>query len=257
MPSGEGVVRVQRTGPRATVEWDRPPLNVFDVALLRAVGEALRSEPVRSAHVVVLRGAGQRWSAGFAVEDHLPDRVRPMFRAFRDVLAALGELAVPSIGEVDGPCLGGALELLAGCDLAVAGTGATFGQPEVRLGVFPPLSAATGARELGWKRAADLLFSGESWSAADARAFGLVSRVAAAPSARGDVDRLADRIGGYRREALVLLKRAMHQAGGPRWTGLDLTEQVYLDELLSLPAADEGLKAFLEKRAPAWPPPVP
>ncbi len=255
MSGGSGTVRVDRAGARATVEWDRPPVNVFDIALLRDVATALRSTPVRSAHVVVLKGAHRRWSAGFDVQDHFAERVRPMFGAFRELLRALWELPVPTLGQVEGPCLGGGLELLSACDLGVAAASATFGQPEVRLGVFPTLAAAEAPRTLGPKRAAELLLLGETVTAERAETVGLVSRVVPDPTVDLEVARTADRIAGLRREALVLLKSAMREEPADRWARLDRSERIYLEELLVLPAAEEGLRAFLEKRAPVWPAP--
>lgn len=255
MPAARGSVEVDREGARATVTWSRPPLNVFDTALLDDLARALRTEPVRSAHVVVLEGADHRWSAGFAVEDHLPERVRPMFRAFHEVLRAIAEVPAPTLAAVKGPCLGGGLELLEACDLAFAARSATFGQPEVRLGVFPPLAAVTAPERLGPKRAADLLLLGETIGAEQALALGLVSRVAADEALDAEVRGATDRLSGFRRETLVLLKRAMRIRADLPWGPLVAAERLYVDGLLALPDADEGLRAFLEKRPAVWPAP--
>ncbi len=253
MSRGSGAVRVDRTGPRATVEWDRPPAHVFDLALLQDLTDALRSEPVRTAHPVVLKGARHRWSAGLAVEDHLSERIRPMLRAFRELLQALWEVPGPTLAQVEGPCLGGGLELLAACDLAIAAASATFAQPEVRLGVFPPLAAVLDAGSLGPKRASDLLFVGETISAARAESFGLVSRVAEDDRLEKEVERVAGQLGQFRAETLILLKKVLRENQVPPWPALDRAERVYLDELMTLPNAEEGLRAFLEKREPVWP----
>ena len=246
-------MRVERTGPRATVLWDRPPLNIFDLALLEDLAEALRSESLRSATVVVAKGAHHRWSAGLAVEDHLSDRVRPMLRAFGELLRALWEIPAPVLGQVEGPCLGGGLELLGACDLAFAAASATFAQPEVRLGVFPPFAAGVDGRSLGPKRAAELLFLGDVIGAARAEALGLVTRTLADDAIEEEVNRTAAQLGGYRRETLVLLKKVLRESEGPPWALLGRAEQTYLEELMVLPKAEEGLRAFLEKRPPVWP----
>lgn len=253
MPGERGTVRVDRAGRRATVVWNRPPVNVFDTALLEGLAKVLRSEVVRSAHVVVLRGANHRWSAGFSVEDHFTDRIRPMFQAFRGVLEAIGKIAVPTLGQVEGPCLGGGLEVLSACDLAFASASATFGQPEIRLGVFPPVAAANLRRSVGPKRAAEILLLGEIVTAPRAEKMGLISRVAPDSRINDEVDRAATRLEGFRPEALVLLKRAMGGAPVPRDEPMERAERIYLEELAELPQAEEGLRAFLEKRAPVWP----
>ena len=256
MVPGRGTVRVDRSGPRATVVWDRPPVHVFDTALLEDLAAALRSEAVRSAHVIVLHGANHRWSAGFAVEDHMADRVRPMFAAFRALLRDLWEVPGPTLAQVEGPCLGGGLEILAACDLAFATASSTFGQPEIRLGVFPPLAASVDGRTLGPKRASEVLFLGETMPAGRAESFGLISRVVSDGSMEAEVDRVVERLAGSRREALVLLKSAIHANEPAPWAGLDTAEAIYLDRLMALPNAEEGLRAFLEKRTPVWPAPV-
>ena len=99
--------------------WERAPLNVFDIPMLKELTGALRHEEVRGAHVVVVRGAGKCWSAGLAVEDHLKSHLPEMLDAFREALSTLWALPVPTIAQVHGSCLGGGLELLMACDLAI------------------------------------------------------------------------------------------------------------------------------------------
>ena len=253
MTRGSERVHADRAGTRATVTWSRPPLNVLDIETLQELTETLRTDAVRSAHVVILRGAGRCWSAGFSVEDHLAKRVRSMFNALRDLLGALGAIPSPIIAQVDGPCLGGGLELLSACDLAIASASATFGQPEIRLGVFPPLAAAEMPRALGPKRAAELLLLGETVGAARAWATGIVSRVVPDSALEQEVDWAAGKLQGYRYETLVLLKRVMRGELPDRSSRLASAERVYLEELMRLPHAEEGLLAFLEKRTPVWP----
>ena len=253
MANVDGSVLVNREGRRATVTWERPPVNVFTLGLLEELARTLRSPLVRSATVVVLKGAHHRWSAGFAVEDHLAERFRSMLQTFRDLLRAVWEVPGPTLAQVEGPCLGGGLELLAACDLAFSAESATFGQPEVRLGVIPPLAAAYDPRAIGAKRAAELVFLGEAIPASRAEAIGLINRVVADASLEEEVGRVAERLIGYRSETLVLLKKAMHESGPSPWHDLDPVERVYRDELMRLPNAEEGLRAFLEKREPRWP----
>jgi cyclohexa-1,5-dienecarbonyl-CoA hydratase len=246
-------VRVERHGPRTDLTWERPPWNVFDRALLEQLTAALGSAEVRRAHVVTLAGAGRKWSAGLAVDDHLPDRLGPMLSAFRSLLEALAAVPVPTIARVEGPCLGGGVELVLPCDIAYAATSASFGQPEIRLGVFPPLSAVALPSTVGPKRAAELLYRGEPIDARRAEAIGLITRAVPDDDLPNEVDRAAGQIGAHRREALVLLKRALRGAPGGLGPEYDRAERIYLDELMELPHADEGLRAFLEKRPAVWP----
>ncbi|MFI5413739.1 MAG: enoyl-CoA hydratase/isomerase family protein [Candidatus Lutacidiplasmatales archaeon] len=247
-----GTVSVERVDGRVTVTWERGPANVFDTALLEELTRTLQSEEVAEAHVVVLRGGGKGWSGGLSVEDHLRPKVSQMFEAFRKTLTTLWNLPAPSIAQVHGRCLGGGMELLMACDLAIAAAGATFGQPEIRLGVFAPFGAATYPHLLGSRPTAELLFLGTPYDAERAASAGLVNRVVPEGELDASVALTAQTLCGYRREALRSLKRVLRKSEGDPWSRLAYAERVYLDELMAAEDAEEGLRAFLEKRTPVW-----
>ena len=138
------------------------------------------------------------------------------------------------------------------CDLALASQSASFGQPEIRLGVFPPLGAAMYPAWIGGKRAAELLFSGAPVDAARAEGIGLINRAVPDAELPASVALMAATIASYRPEALRVLKRTVRRAAGDPWRRLDLAERSYLAELMASDEAEEGLHAFLEKRAPVW-----
>jgi cyclohexa-1,5-dienecarbonyl-CoA hydratase len=247
-----GTVSVERVDGRATVMWERGPANVFDIPLLNELTRALEREEVRGAHVVVLRGGGKSWSGGLSVEDHLKPRVAAMFEAFHRALVTLWDLPVPTIAQVHGRCLGGGLELLMACDLAIASQGATFGQPEIRLGVFAPFGVATYAQLLGSRQAAELLFLGTPFDASRALAAGIVNRVVLDEELDASVALAAQTVCSHRPGTLRLLKRVLRGAGVDPWPGLALAERAYLGELMAYEGSEEGLRAFLEKRSPVW-----
>lgn len=247
-----GTVSVERVDGRATVTWERGPANVFDLRLLEEFTRVLRSKEVHGAHVVVLRGGGKSWSGGLSVEDHLRPRVSAMFVAFHEALTTLWNLPAPTIAQVHGRCLGGGLELLMACDLAIASAGATFGQPEIRLGVFPPFGAATYTQMLGARPAAELLFLGTPFDAERAASSGLVNRVVPDEELDASVALTAQTLLSHRGETLRLLKRVLRKAEVDPWSRLAYAERAYLDELMTSDEAEEGLRAFLEKRAPVW-----
>ena len=247
-----GTVSIERVGGRATVTWERGPANVFDIRLLDDLTRVLQRDEVTGAHVVVLRGGGRSWSGGLAVEDHLKPRVSAMFEAFRRTLTTLWNLPTPTIAQVHGRCLGGGMELLMACDLAIASQGATFGQPEIRLGVFAPFGAATYSHLLGSRQAAELLFLGTPFDAPRAAAAGIVNRVVPEDELDASVALTAQTFCGQRREALRLLKRVIRRTEVDPWSRLAYAEHAYLDELMAPEEAEEGLRAFLEKRTPVW-----
>jgi cyclohexa-1,5-dienecarbonyl-CoA hydratase len=247
-----GTVSVGRVGGRATVTWERGPANVFDIGLLEEFTRVLQREEVTGAHVVVLRGQGKSWSGGLSVEDHLKPRVSAMFEAFHRALTTLWNLPTPTIAQVHGRCLGGGMELLMACDLAIASEGATFGQPEIRLGVYAPFGAATYSHLLGARHAAELLFLGTPFDAHRAASAGIVNRVVPEEELDASVALTAQTLCSHRLETLRLLKRVLRRTEVDPWSRLEYAERAYLDELMVPVEAEEGLRAFLEKRTPVW-----
>jgi len=247
-----GSVTVERVGGRATVTWEHGPANVFDIPLLEELTRALRQEEVQEAHVVVLRGGGRGWSGGLSVADHLRPRVSAMFDAFHETLTTLWNLPSPTLAQVHGRCLGGGLEMMMACDLAIASEGATFGQPEIRLGVFAPFGAATYSSLLGARAAAELLFVGTPFDAQRAASVGIVNRVVPEETLDASVALLAQTLCSHRREALRRLKQELHRPELDPWSRLAHAERTYLHDLMAAPEAEEGLHAFLEKRTPVW-----
>lgn len=250
-----GRVDLARDGRAATLVFDRPPLNVLDAALLAELEAALAALAADPPQLLVLRGGGERaFSAGVAVEDHVRERVEPTVRSFHRVLLALRRLPSIVVAVVRGHCLGGGMELAAACDLVIAAEDARFGQPEIRLGCFPPFAAALYPRLLGGKAAADLLLTGRTVSAEEARRLGLVSRVAPA----GEVERMAAEVAGevLAQSAAVtpLVKRALRagedEDGFAR--ALAECERLYFEDLVRTEDMEEGVAAFLERREARW-----
>src|SRR3989440_3308022 len=134
------------------ITFDRPPLNIFTIAMMREVERALTDcMGARDMVAVVFDAAeGSRaFSAGVSVEEHQPETVYQMLESFRNVFRTLEQLAKPVVAIVDGGALGGGCELVAGCDIVISASRAKFGQPEIKLGVFPPLAAVLFPRGIG------------------------------------------------------------------------------------------------------------
>ena len=187
---------MMETAPRQTVHlhlvnraaWitlDRPPLNVLDTTTMRAVDRAVSSALQGSSpcEFLIFQGAGARaFSAGAEVADHTPDRVGEMLEAFHAIFRRLLQCELVTIAAVHGHCLGGGMELAMSCDFVVAAESAQFGQPEIKLGCFPPVALVMLPHLCGPRAALDLLLTGRMISAAEAQQLGLVSRLA--PRAR-------------------------------------------------------------------------
>jgi len=248
------LVDVQVAKGVARVVLDRPPLNVIDLGMAGTLAEALedvRSRPGLS--LLLLEARGKAFCAGVDVRDHLPDRGEEMLHEFHRICRLLLEMECVVVAAVQGPALGGGCELVQVCDLAVASSRAVFGQPEIKLGVFPPVAAVALPRIVPPQIARDMLFTGRILSAEEARQAGLVSRVAEEKEFPAVVEKLVGEIGSLSASSVRLTKRAIRRAGNRiEPAEIDAAERFYVEELMNTPDAIEGLKAFLEKRLPAW-----
>jgi enoyl-CoA hydratase/carnithine racemase len=176
-----------------------------------------------------------------------------MLEEFRKIFEQLGKFDKPTLAVVGGPALGAGSILAAGCDIVLAGASARFGHPEVKGGVFNPVAAALLPRLVGRKKAFELILGGGLLTAAEAEKIGLVSRVLPDEKLEAEAAALVQRFQEGSAPILQLTRRAV--AGG-----LDLllpdalrhAEDVYLNQLMATEDAEEGLKAVMAKRKPAW-----
>src|SRR6476660_230858 len=162
----------------ARITFARPPLNIFNIAMMREINEALnQSAQQRDLAAVVFDAAPDcnAFSAGVAVEAHVEETIFQMLDSFHGVFRNLEQIARPAIVIVDVSALGGGCELVAAGDIVIASERARFGQPEIKLGVFPPVAAVLLPRVIGDKRARELILTGELIEAPEAARLGLVN----------------------------------------------------------------------------------
>jgi cyclohexa-1,5-dienecarbonyl-CoA hydratase len=237
----------------ARVTLDRPPLNIIDIPMAQALDAALADVLLR-ADVLVFQGAGAKaFSAGVEVRDHVPERVREMLGSFHQVFRRLAAANCLTIAAVHGHCLGGGCELATFCDFVVATESATFGQPEIKLGCFPPVAMITFPRLCGLRAALDLILTGRAISAGEAQRLGLVTRVVPDDRLDDGVSRLVEELRALSPKVLGLTRSAMrHNRDVSFERQLDAVEEFYLTELMKTEDAAEGVRAFLEKRAAVW-----
>jgi len=250
---GESIhLRVSGAVARITIE--RPPLNVLTTGMLRdlaaALDEAPRDERVRW---IRLDAVGKVFSAGVDVADHVGDKLDGMMDALDRLFGAFEAVPLPTVAVVHGAALGGGCELVLGTDLCLASDGASFGQPEIRLGLFAPPASVLLPRLVGERRALGLLLTGETLPAAEAERIGLVNRVFPAASFEDDVAAWFERMSELSGSALRQAKRAVLAARhGTPSEARRRVDRLYLDELMHTADAAEGLQAFLDKRKPVW-----
>jgi cyclohexa-1,5-dienecarbonyl-CoA hydratase len=251
---GEPLIRLADEGDVVRIALHRPPLNIMTLGMLEELNQALAGLADRPGLRAVVFGAeGKAFSAGVAVEDHLGDRVKPMLESFHRVFRQLRALDCATVAAVQGACLGGASELATFCDLVIAAEAATFGQPEIKVGVFPPIAALHYPARIGVARTLRLLLTGEVVGAAEALRLGLVDQVVPAAELRAAVDAVVGQLRGVSALVLQLTKRAVRTAHGrPFDEALSALEELYHGQLMTTADAEEGLRAFVEKRKPAW-----
>jgi cyclohexa-1,5-dienecarbonyl-CoA hydratase len=246
-------VRVELDGRLATILLDRPPLNVMNIAMMREIHQAIVDLAGRS-DILIIRGAGEKaFSAGAEIADHTPDRVGDMLDAFHAIFRELWRSPMLTIAAVHGHCLGGGCELATFCDFVVAAESAKFGQPEIKLSCFPPVAMVTFPRLIGLRAALDLILSGRTIPAAEALRVGLVSRVAPDSEFDHAVGAFAAELRALSPAVLGLTRRKLWSSDGFDFEGaLHSMEDFYLHGLMKTHDANEGIRAFLEKRQPVW-----
>ncbi len=238
----------------ATITMDLPPLNVLDNPMMAEFNTLLDSvvqDPDFAA--IVIAAKGKAFSAGVDVSDHAPDKVTEMIGSFHGIFRKLASTDAVTIAAVQGAALGGGCELACFCDVVLASERAKFGQPEVQVGVFPPVAAAMFPTQIGIRKAVELVALGETIRANEAHRIGLVSQVYSVDDFERSVTEYVDHIRKLSRPVVRMAKKATMVHARPQiLEHLDQAERIYLDDLMKLSDAHEGISAFMEKRAPEW-----
>ena len=253
MNNGKETIQLRLDHRAAWITLDRPPLNILDISMMHALDAALEST-LPKCDFVIFQGAGPKaFSAGAEVADHAPERVEKMLATFHAVFRRLVAADCLTIAAVHGHCLGGGMELATFCDFVLATESAQFGQPEIKLGCFPPVAMVILPRLIGMRAAAHLILTGDPISAAEGCRLGLVTRVVPDAELPAAVEKLLESLRKLSPGVLHLTRRTlgrMHFADFAKQ--LEEAERVYLTELMQSHDAREGILAFLEKRAPVW-----
>ncbi len=248
-------VCARHEGQHVRLVIDRPKGNVITGEVIAALRASLADLPKAGAvKLVTIEGAGDHFSFGASVEEHLPEAVGRMLPEFHALVRDLLEVPAPTAAVVRGRCLGGGFELALACDFIFASQDATMGVPEITLGVFPPAATALLPVKIGAARAAEALLVGEAWSAARWLEIGLVTMVAPAAELEQAVDRwfesrLAPKSAAALRHGALAARGAVRAVAEPRLAEL---EERYLKDLMGTADAVEGIKAFMERRVPQW-----
>jgi cyclohexa-1,5-dienecarbonyl-CoA hydratase len=241
-------------GPLARITFTHPPLNVFDFRQMDELADALKQvEDRREISVVILTGGERAFSAGVDVAVHTPEQVPEMLRKFHGLILSVAKFPKITIAEVYGACLGGGAELAMVCDLCFTAPDAKWGFPEITLGCYPPVACTALPALVGEKRAADLIFTGRTFSGSEAAAWGLANEACTASELKKAIDRTIEHLLKLSPAALAHAKKAFYAWDSIHLDkGLARAEKIYLQELMQTEDAKEGIEAWLEKRKPQW-----
>ncbi|MFN2532073.1 MAG: enoyl-CoA hydratase/isomerase family protein [Pyrinomonadaceae bacterium] len=248
-------IRFEAVNRVARISFARPPLNILNIPMMKEVARALGESAQREIVAIVFAAEKdcRAFSAGVAVEEHVEETIYQMLDAFHGIFRLLDQLAKPTIAIVDGPALGGGCELVAACDIVIASERARFGQPEIKLGVFPPIAAVLLPRIVGEKRARELIFTGEVIDAVEAGRLGLCNHIVSGEHLEKKCAEVLAKLRELSGTALEFTRRALDIGRGQSFDSvLQDVENIYLHELMKSADATEGVAAFMEKRKPSW-----
>ncbi len=249
-----GSVRYEVREDVAAITLDAPPLNILTIGMMDEVSAALeRAAADSSLKAVLVRANGKAFSAGADVEEHRPEKVGGMIRAFGRMFRLFDSCELPIVMAAAGPALGGGFEVVLMADVLLAAEEALFGQPEIRLGFFAPVGVARLPSLVGPARAMEITASGRTYTATEMQQIGLVSRVV---PASGLEDAVESVLKDFRRSSPHILRmnaRVLKQLRGrPFREALAEAETRFLEELMATEDVREGMAAFFEKRRPVW-----
>lgn len=246
-------VWLEREGALLRLRLARPKANLIDGGMIHALRQAFDAHRNDAGLLAALVDhEGPHFSFGASVPEHLAENCETMLASLHGLLARMLDWPRPILVAARGQCLGGGLEFAAAGTLLFLAPDAKLGQPEMSLGVFAPAASVLLPLRIGQARAEDLLYSGRSIDAGSALAWGLASEVADDPAAAA-MDYFQKHLSNKSSASLALAVRAAREPFAELARArLSDVEGLYLDQLMSTRDANEGLAAFMEKRAPRW-----
>jgi cyclohexa-1,5-dienecarbonyl-CoA hydratase len=238
----------------ARITLDRPKFNMMNIEMMQELNGLLESL-LDDSHLkcIVYLAAGKHFCTGVEVGDHKPDKVDEMIATFNRIFELSEQVEVPIIASIQGYCLGGGMELAIACDVIVAAQSAQFGQPEIKVGFFPPYAAMRLPQLVGPARAIEICTTGKFYSAEDARRMGMVAYLSEDDKLGECTDQIVKEIQANSPLIIRLNKRAVKQHLGlafePALAGVS---DLFLNTLMITEDTLEGIASYEEKRKPLW-----
>jgi cyclohexa-1,5-dienecarbonyl-CoA hydratase len=252
---GFNLIVYEKKDKVARITLNVPPSNWLTIVMMKEINEVLaevKRDP--SVQLLIFDHAGEKaFCDGVDVADHTEDKVNEMIEVFHRMFRLMAEMDVTTVAVVNGRSLGGGCELMSFCDIVIASEKSRIGQPEIAVGVFPPVAAAWFPKIIGLKKTYELLLTGKIISAKEAEAIGLVNVVLPVENFKEGVDKfLADFLN--KSKSVSIWTKSAIKAG----LNLDFIEAlraaeiIYLSGCMATEDAKEGITAFMEKRKAVW-----
>ena len=240
----------------ARVILNKQPLNVLDIAMMSEINsvlEGLDSDPSIKLLVFEAVEGSKVFSAGVDITEHTADMVEEMIEVFHRIFRLLDKLEIPTLAVVGGAALGGGCELALFCDMVIASEKASFGQPEIQVGVLPPIAVVALPEIIGPKKTMEMVLTGDRIKAHEAERLGLVNKIVPSEELQTASIEFVEKLTKLSGAVLRLTKRAVRLGSTqPFAEGLEAVEKLYLGPMMATEDANEGLTAFMEKRPPVW-----
>jgi len=247
-------VQLSLAVPIARLALSHGKQNVIDIEMMDDFVHAMDEiESHREISVLAISGAGEHFSSGVDIPSHTRERAEEMLRKFHNIIRRLVKTPKVTLAVVRGYCLGGGAELAMVSDIVITTEGAHWGFPEIQLGCYPPVAASALAVVVGQKRAAELVLTGRSFDGQEAASMGLANRAVPADKLREAAAECETRLAALSPAALAHAKRALYAWDAVHLEkGLARAEEIYLKQLINTEDAQEGVRAWGEKRKPVW-----
>jgi len=238
----------------ARMTLNRPDHNLLNESMLREMADGIAfAGDQNDVKLIVLDSACKVFCGGIDVGEYTSQRVFQMLDAFHSVFTGILETSKPVLCVVNGPAIGGGAELAAFGDLVIATPRARFAQPEITIGVFPPLASTILPFLVGPKVALELVLLGEPVTAERALELGMINRLVPEAQLEATVNELVARVTGHSAPVLTMAKKAILGGMGLSLRdGLKNSMDIFLNELYRLEDSQEGVRALVEKRKPNW-----
>ncbi|MFC1628060.1 enoyl-CoA hydratase/isomerase family protein [Gemmatimonadota bacterium] len=250
----EGAVLYEVREDIACITLNSPPLNILTGAMMDEISTLLEQIAGDSSlKAVMLTANGKAFSGGADIGEHHPDQAPGMITSFTRLFSLFGMLELPVVMAVNGAALGGGFELALMADILIATPEASFGQPEIRLGFFPPLAVVRLQELVGQARTIEITATGRIYTAAEMKEIGIVTRIVPGDELE---DTLEAVLKDFRRASPLVMRmniRTIRKLSNvPFDEALQEASRIFLEELMVTEEPVEGIASFAEKRRPEW-----